>query len=473
MAVHPPEMGMIDQIALYIAARLGGFKNYMEKPRLHEMAEAKVDYQQLLGEELENVLIPAPSDLPGKKVHVLKSFDEYKLDDPDTLYIVFSLEGAHMYYEKGNCADHLEKMLDNFRKFVHRGSLVLFAGVTHLTPNVFCTHAYGNKMLSRGKLLPQGYSITDKGIALIEEIYKQNVLVDIKHMSWVARQKFYQLRKKNSAWSDKPLIASHIGLTGFHSDKKFDHVITGGIKKGNKICKIRYNKMEGLIDGTYFNPNSINFYDDDIVEVLKSGGLIGLNLDIRILGGGKGILQPIDKEQEFVTMDEYKDWEAGKSLSAEMFDEFRYKDKWEGDEELNNVWDTEDLLAELEELIEMYPRKDDAIADVKSNPEEDLKYFVNHLLKLKQIADENQDVLPDINVWEHICIGSDFDGMISAIHCCMNVTEYEAFRTSLCTALPYYANMLHIDLGLDVGTIIKNIFFENAYGFLKNHFSKK
>lgn len=470
MAVHPPEMGMIDQLALYVAGRLDPFKKYLQNKRLRKMAEATVDYRQLLREELENLTTPASLNLNDKKVKVLKSFDEYNKDDFKTLHIIFSLEGAHMHYEEGNKHDDLEKMLQNFRDFINRGDLVLFSGLTHLTPNAFCNHAYGNKMLSKGKLLPKGHGIFDNGKALIKEIYNHNVLIDIKHMSWVARQEFYRLRKEN-AWDNMPLIASHIGLTGFSFTERNRYIKERGIKRGNNIYKISYHKKSGLIAGTYFNPDSINFYDEDIVEVLKSGGLIGINLDIRILGGGKNIFQPLDEEHEFITIEEFKDWELKEELFT-AFDATKYNDVAINGEIVNDFWDKEELDAEKEEIAEMYPHKADLEVLVQYQPEEHLKYFINHLLKIKLIADSNADELEGVNVWDHICIGSDFDGMISAVHCCMNATQFQSFANMVQNALPAYASEVGVDLGdLCIENITKKIFFGNGYRFIKNHFS--
>jgi microsomal dipeptidase-like Zn-dependent dipeptidase len=191
MAVCPLEMGLMHQLLLYVAGRIPPFKKYMQTKRLQEIADATIDYQQELREELENLMISAPLDLPGKKIKVLKSFKEYNENDFDTLHIIFTLEGAHTYYEHpGNKNDNLKNMLQNFCNFMQLGNLVLFAGLTHLTPNVFCTHAYGNKILSKGRLMPRGYGITDFGKTLIEEIDNNYILIDIKHTSWVARTSF-------------------------------------------------------------------------------------------------------------------------------------------------------------------------------------------------------------------------------------------------------------------------------------------
>lgn len=467
MAVSPLEMGMMHQLILYVASRINPFKKYMDFTRLQGIADAKVDYQHELREELENLMIPEPGNLPGKKIKVLKSFKEYDENDFNTLHIIFTLEGAHTYYEHPeNKNDDLKNMLQNFRNFLQLNNLVLFAGLTHLTPNVFCTHAYGNKILSKGRLMPRGCGITDYGKALVKEIYNHNILIDIKHTSWVARQQFYQLRK-DSGWVNKPLIASHVALTGFSSLQRRDYIRRESIKKGNNICKISYNKKKGWINGTYFNPNSINLYDDDVVEILKSKGMIGIILDIRVLGGGKNIIQPIDREYEFITMEEFEYWKSFNSFDNSLYSNTTYNDVINNDE-IINVWDQEERDGEKEEVAEMYSFK-----EIELRPEEHLKYFINQLLHLRRIADANADELKNINVWNHVCIGSDFDGLISPIHCCINAEAFNDFCDAVRHALPTYSNQLKINLGMPAKDIINNIFFDNGYTFIRNYFSGK
>jgi hypothetical protein len=192
--------------------------------------------------------------------------------------------------------------------------------------------------------------------------------------------------------------------------------------------------------------------------------MMGIIMDVRILGGGKGIFQPIDREYEFITMDEFADWKTLNSFDNTLYSKTTYNDVI-NNEEIINDWDEEEKNGENEEIAEMYA------LEVKFTPEEHLKYFINQLLHLKLIADANADELKGINVWDHVCIGSDFDGLISPIHCCMNAEEFNNFCDSVRYALPDYSAQLKIQLGMPAENIVSKIFFDNGYAFIKNYFS--
>ena len=58
------------------------------------------------------------------------------------------------------------------------------------------------------------------------------------------------------------------------------------------FTKVSYKKPKGHVEGTLFNPISINLYNEDIKEIIQSNGLMGLILDERILGAGGGMVNP-------------------------------------------------------------------------------------------------------------------------------------------------------------------------------------
>ncbi len=417
---HAPEMGTVDQWILRAVA-ISIYRKFLGITRINRLAKGKVDYQMVHEDEIRNLTKKAPKNSKEKgerKIKILTKMSDYDPKDFNTIYILFHVEGSHMFYEKRNGDDDLKTMLKNVDHYLE-DRLLLYATITHLTPNVFCNHAYGNKFLAKGKLMPYKKGLRDFGKELVKKLYSKNVLVDLKHMSWVARQDLYKLRKEQG-WDEKPLIASHIGLTGFKVSDRFTYIRSKGIKRGEDIMKVRYNEVPGIIKDTHFNPNSINFYDDDIVEILKSKGLIGISLDNRILGAAD------PTEMEFVSNDEMVIWLSQTTRAPEdIFDPQHYIYSLKRGE--NTIeFDEEDIQASKEEFEEMFPQKRKGIkAERPDLSELHLKHFINHLLKIKQVYDVHRGELQDINPWDHICIGSDFDGLISTLHCCRNVTEVE------------------------------------------------
>ena len=469
---HAPEKGMVYNLATRLAAGLPGYDNFMEISRLRKLHRSQIDYQQVHCEEIYHLLRePIPPDQRNFTIKpLIQNMREYDPTDFNTMHLVFNVEGAHMFYEKGNRDDRIDEMLRIFNEY-RQAHLLLYVTIAHLTPNVFSNHADGNKIFPNEKTWPSKRGISLFGERLVKEIYDKHVLIDLKHMSWVAREDLYKLRIKNG-WDGIPLIASHAALTGFKVKDRMDYIFkTKGIKRARKVYKVRYKKKKGIIDKTMFNPNSINLYDEDVVQILKSKGLLGINIDKRILGASQGLDGRIKmKEVEFISVEETADWFAMMPSFSPIYDDY-----------LSNlrggkfVPDEEDKQESEEEFNELFPRpqkKKKKARQVVKDPkiELHLKFYCNQLLKLRQIADEYAAELPGINMWDHICMGADFDGLISTIHCCRDVTRVEEFAKMVENNLQDFADTAGINLGMGVPDIIERIFFKNGYDFLVKHF---
>jgi microsomal dipeptidase-like Zn-dependent dipeptidase len=101
----------------------------------------------------------------------------------------------------------------------------------------------------------------------------------------------------------------------------------------------------------------------------------------------------------------------------------------------------------------------------RPNYEEHFKYLANQILHVVRIG--------GAQAWKHLCIGSDFDGMISPGHNCINTTEYPL----LAAELPRVLNeMIKANPGIDFHVTdlkaqVKDIMFDNANEFLKKWFN--
>ncbi|RZK67174.1 MAG: hypothetical protein EOO85_25870, partial [Pedobacter sp.] len=204
LTLHPPEKGMTNQFVLFLAA-LTLVKGAIDYAQLVEISSTNCLYQTIFYQELDNVMSTKGA---LKKVKFIKEWTDYDKTDYATLYIVFNIEGGHTFYDMGNKIGNFTQVLQNFKKFMDLKYRVLYFTPTHLTPNEFITHAYGNKILSKGQLLPKGIGITPYGIQLIEYALNQKILIDVKHMSLVSRRIYYHWRKLKGETS--PIIASHI-----------------------------------------------------------------------------------------------------------------------------------------------------------------------------------------------------------------------------------------------------------------------
>lgn len=204
---------------------------------------------------------------------------------------------------------------ENFYKSLSRDGMdLLYLTLTHLTyinEQNLATHAFGMKMLKHPSFYPFGNGITASGYRILEKCYKMTnhkneprpILIDLKHLGLKSRQDIYKYRAKLTKakypigtidYAKIPLIASHVAVTGYSYNEwsnalKKDSCTVYNYK-GARAVSVEMKRKECGKWGSFvnndfsFNPWSINLLDEDIVEVLKSGGLIGMSLDVRVLG---------------------------------------------------------------------------------------------------------------------------------------------------------------------------------------------
>ncbi len=462
VTLHPPEAGMIDQCIIRLGAAIL-FRQIMDPARLTAMYDGADGYSQVFGEDLANLLAPprATDNIPPEhKVVFLTNWADYNPADPGTVHVVFNIEGGHSLYDDGNTLSDPQKALDNLKAFLQKGFLTMYITPTHLTPNQFINHAYGNKILTKGPLLPQGLGITDDGRQLIDYAYGQGLLIDAKHMSLVARKEFYLIRDKY--YPDKPIIASHMGLTGMPASQYLDWCRTHN-PIGNVVELMSY-KYPGVIPGTSFYPLSINLFNEDVVAILNSGGLIGLSMDVRILGGK----DTIDVRQyDYLSAAEYAllsgpDPDGQVQAMADAL--------WAGDAPAaalpQDVPDQPTFAQAIaEEMAEIMPVAG-VPPDDRPNFDAHAQLLANHLIKIFQITQFYALPLP----WGQVCIGSDFDGLVEAVDCCQNSTEFSLLAPALEQQLVAGAIAAGLDLQMDAAQIVEQFCYTNAFNFFNRHF---
>ncbi|MEJ5962049.1 membrane dipeptidase [Pedobacter immunditicola] len=465
LTLYPPEIGILDQFLLKIGSIV--FQGLIDRNRLEEMATLTVSYQEVFFQEFANITAgPGIEDQidPAKKIKFLQRWADYDAKDADTLHVVFNFEGGHAFYDLKNKIKNIENVIRNFNAFIDKGYKVLYLTPAHLTPNEFMTHAYGNKLLSKGPLLPKGIGITAYGKRLMVNALKKNVLIDVKHMSLVSRRIFYKYRKQN--FPDLPIIASHIGLAGeswtvFTSNRGIINP-----RKKSYGYKVAWLKNRGELEGTYFFPLSINFYNEDIREILESNGLIGISMDVRILGG-KG--NPSDLHKDFYSHEEYELLTSARANEKieELFEHFDAGDIDNGNLMLKTInpepQEIDDLRAVDEELTEIFStyKKEVNAIEYKHH----IRLVVNQLIRIWQITDWEGMSHP----WDNICIGSDFDGLIETLQCCRNSTAFASFaqalKVELASVLLAYPKIEH-----SAAEIIDKFMFKNGSAFLEKWF---
>jgi microsomal dipeptidase-like Zn-dependent dipeptidase len=96
---------------------------------------------------------------------------------------------------------------------------------------------------------------------LLDNANGHRVLIDLKHMSVKAREEYYQFLEQEHADEVIPLIVSHGAVNGFRSHRELVE--------------------DDLFNYGKFQSNDINFYDDEILRVARSGGIFGIQFDER------------------------------------------------------------------------------------------------------------------------------------------------------------------------------------------------
>ncbi len=400
-----------------------GLSPHVEKQFIREIHREEFGYRELMLGDYAHLM--ASGELSHEKsFKFLSSMDEYQEDFPG-LQILLSVEGGHNFYaDKQNPGAHGD-ILNSIRIHKQNANMrLLYITLTHLQQSAFCTHAYGMKIIKNRKFIPVGNGITGLGKSFIREaLSSQNgreIYLDIKHMSLKSRKAYYRLHRQE--FPDIPIIASHMGITGVSHTRKPVRKTQYNLKK--QCVEVFYYRPPGLAD-TYFNPWSINLYDEDIREIMLSGGLIGLSLDQRILGCGR-------VSKELFSHQEFRPAEFG----------FTKRPKYHV-------------------LAQGHHNTPDKLKNWQ------MRHFCNNWLHAVKIG--RQTIGDD--AWDHICIGSDFDGLINPIDDITSASDYTFLHERLVEWLPPMAKAAGLLLEPShVKHRISGLLFSNALRFLKVHY---
>lgn len=393
----------------------------------------------------------------GRRINVVR-YAEDVIHDKNVLNLILSVEGSHALQE-GKRTHQVRQpatYLGNLRKLKNESRFsVLYVTLTHLTWNNICNHCYGTRISDNRIFKPNPHvrGISAVGFQLIDLAYDvtqgKRVLIDIKHMSLFARLELYRYRRKK-AYQNIPLIASHVGVTGFSAEDLLAHIHPSTHYAGpnKEYIVVDYKDVPGIGKGkkneTDFNPWSINLYDEDIREVIDSGGLIGLSLDQRILGFGRN-------KEEFFLYTEFNE------LLASDFPE--------------PIKRRETELDDQDELVTPYLEQEDLpSAKLSAQRRKHVRYLVNNLLHIIRIGGPT--------AWKQVCIGSDFDGLINPINSCTNSLGLPDLEEDLARMTD---DMIREDLKVNphhqyyvknLREHIRDVMFDNGERFLKTYFSE-
>ena len=449
---------------------------------LQNMANETESYHQLMtGRDLAHFqkFLPTPSGL--RQYKLLSSITEYPSPpDPNTIYVVASIEGIHNFYSRKKLLDqekpaNQQEIVDQLELWKQQSAVdpATFPRLLHITlahhgQNALTNHAwaipirFATDTVSVGSFNPTGNGLSDLGelfvrVALRESATEKRILLDVKHLSLTARKQVYKLMREE--FPDVPILATHMGVVG----TSWEQPPIAAIRSSADHPKnqfVTYNRIGGFLrrvppdsSGSMltripFNPWSINLYDEDIIQIMRSGGLIGVSLDRRILGatltGG-----PVEDER-FSRDDIPPTWQVSQGDPLSFYPSIALPTLFSG----NQGKAVQDLWSFCQSIV--------------------------HLVLLTELAKGNQNeddrVPASINPWDHICLGSDFDGLISAVKTCPSADHFtHLFGPKLKEVLTAMINHLNAHpvtttpLSVPVN-VVEKLSFKNGLDFLKKHF---
>lgn len=243
-------------------------------------------------------------------------------------------------------------------------------------------------MMNTG-ITPLGKKLVKRLLGIAEESGApgRRIFVDIKHLSTMGRKEYYEIIDEYNQLHPEnpiPVILSH-----------------GAVNGKPLISEQNYNPEDGddeQENSTGFNPWSINIYDEEILRIHRTNGLLGIMLDERIISGKKKIKESPHR---------------GRKKWGEIFADQVYH-----------------IVSTVYESGE--PDKDE--------------------------------------IWNRICIGSDFDGQINPANAFDTSRKFGDLRESFQEELngsrfdPYRRTE-------DISKMLNLFCHDNALEFLKKHFT--
>lgn len=454
VAIFVPERGMTNN-SLILKQAQGTLHPYLNYERLQKINnETLKPYPDLVNEDLDVLLNAARFGITGKEVIALTKGVTFDANDGTKTYVVFSVEGLH------SLSPTLDKtkidrntILANLDEL--RAKLpIVSINITHLEQYPFINQAYGIQFVSDEDFRPTGNRISNDGLAIIRHCYENNIMIDIKHQSLATRR---MLIEKVRTWAEfqdilQPLVCTHAGFTGLSYSDIPDYLTFQKLnKKDYSYLLWGKPKKYGMLDFmTAFNPSSINLYDEDILAVIQSGGMIGLNMDKRILG-----------------------YSEADSRTANL-DELAFEEEYISNAE-TDVYLTKRVVGS--KITDSYCiTTQEVLQGGIVNPDlgfYHLCHFMQHILHFIKIAQQTNDVDKALT---QICIGSDFDGIINPVWCCPAVSGFDNFKKEFLKTFMSFAHankdLVTLPINFDVNKFADQLFFENGKNFILERLKK-
>lgn len=444
----------------FVAKTVIPLRKFLKKSSQYKLSE------KLLHEIDENINRPFSDFLMSRTLdkyleavssyHILTATSFSRALPKNKVNVFFTIEGCHSLVDSNNVCNsnqqYSAKEVLNNLDLVQKKAAVIAINLTHLQPSNLCNHAFGMQLADASSFFPVGNGLQNEGRKLIQGFFDRKICVDIKHMSYLSRKNMMDEMDAGKYKNPQPVLCTHAGFTGISFKNWAGHLqlkkpVSGALYL--EITKRYEDKM------ATFNASTINLFDEEIVWIIKNGGMIGLSMDRRILG----YVDKFDDDPTGIT-----------SLNRIVDKEFFSKAEWTAlgiqDAEIGAAIDDDKCLT-----MEILENKTE-----NSLPERD-EYFYDHILNhirhyFQVCADAK---IPVSTAQKQLVIGTDFDGLINPFVNMPTVDRMKNVRSYLSMNLKYYLNSFPDSKRwakeLDVEVFLENFFYTNGYQFIKNRFA--
>ena len=267
-------------------------------------------------------------------------------------------------------------------------------------------------LLKQWKSLFYSEPINQLGKTLINELLSTNngrrIQVDLKHSDYITRKYFYDsVMHQQKA----PPICSHCAVNGLKEIYYSPFVD-------------EYSLINSSADSIFY-PFGLNLYDEEITTICRYGGIIGIPLEQRVLGGY------FKRERRQLN-----------DFSLRMLRDNPKNDPYFTTLSRANKVDFKAIQIYNQTKMPILPGNPSPYATKKfpqwSNQitRDDyfsIEPFIQNLFYILDHSDTTGRA-----AWSHVCIGSDLDGIIDPIDICATASQYPHFRERLLQFIPVF-----------------------------------
>lgn len=217
----------------------------------------------------------------------------------EDVLMLLTIEGGHVFsVDPKQETLSKEKILERVRYLKHLPHPVFFITIAHHFDNGFCGHAHSipdmaRLVMDQSHRLHEGFEREDDlGLSVVRALLdldetlkpqgQRRILIDAKHMSAQARREYYQeiVDPYAQAWEgwDAQTQAKHPRIPVI-----FSHAAYSGVSSLEQLIHDAHLEHDRWHSGPFYAWN-INLSDDDVRQVHKTEGLIGLVFEQRVAG---------------------------------------------------------------------------------------------------------------------------------------------------------------------------------------------